>query len=67
MNKYKKKVKGKWQYFDGDRRITEAEYNAPKKKESSDKTVECVDEELTIEPEDIAEGGHQDVGSADDF
>ena len=25
------KVKGKWQYFDGDRRITEAEYNALKK------------------------------------
>ena len=25
------KVKGKWQYFDGDRRITEAEYNTPKK------------------------------------
>lgn len=25
------KIKGKWQYFDGDRRITEAEYNAPKK------------------------------------
>ena len=25
------KVKGKWQYFDGDRRITEKEFNKPKK------------------------------------
>ena len=63
----KKKVKGKWQYFDGGRRITEAEYNATKKKESSDKTVECVEEELIIEPENIAEGEQQDVRSADDF
>ena len=25
------KVKGKWQYFDGKRRITEKEFNKPKK------------------------------------
>lgn len=46
------KVKGKWQYFDGDHRITEAEYNASKKrskksatkKEKLDETVEAEQE-----------------------
>lgn len=46
------KVKGKWQYFDGDRRITEAEYNAlmeefkksATKKEKLDVTVETEQE-----------------------
>lgn len=46
------KVKGKWQYFDGERRIIEAEYNAlmeefkksATKKEKLDVTVETEQE-----------------------
>ena len=40
------KVKGKWQYFDGDRRITEAEYNALKKGSKKAATEEEKVEEL---------------------
>ena len=44
------KVKGKWQYFDGDRRITEAEYNALKKgSEKAATKKEKVDEPVEVE------------------
>ena len=48
------KVKGKWQYFDGERRIIEAEYNAlmeefkksATKKEKVEGPVEAEQEEM---------------------
>ncbi len=46
------KVKGKWQYFDGDRRITEAEYNTlMKESEKSATKKEKVDETVETEQE----------------
>lgn len=46
------KVKGKWQYFDGDRRITEAEYNTPKKESKKTTTKkEKLEEPVEAEQE----------------
>ncbi len=50
---HKIKVKGKWQYFDGDRRITEAEYNTPKKELKKTATKkEKVEKQVIEEPKE---------------
>ena len=43
------KVKGKWQYFDGDKRITEKEFNRPKK---TAKKTTVKKEQVKEEPEE---------------